>query len=284
METITLNTKAKMPMIGLGTYLNPGKEVKEAVKAALSLGYHHIDTAAVYNNEKEIGEVLQEFFKSNSIKREELFITSKLDCKDHGYKEALSAYNQSLSNLQISYLDLYLIHWPGVERLSPNDEQNASLRKESWKALEELYQSGRVKAIGVSNYEIKHLKELLEDCKVKPAVNQVECHPLCYPSELIKFCKDNDIVFESYSPLGTGKLLNDPKVLNIAEKHKKKASQVLIRWAFQHNLPTVPKSKTPERIRDNINIFDFQLEQEDMETLNSMNQNRHFCWNPEKVK
>lgn len=266
---IKLNNGVQMPIFGLGTYLTRrGKEAKESVLYALEIGYRHIDTASMYGNEKDIGEAIRE----NGIPRGEIFVTTKLWNSDHGYKKAISACEESLKKLGISYVDLYLIHWP-VE----------NLRIESWRALEKLLEDGKCRAIGVSNYMIWHLEELMKNSSVIPVVNQVEFSPYLYLKDLLEFCRLNNIQLESYSPLTKGEKLNDPKLAKIASKYSKTPAQILIRWALEHKVVVIPKSSDKKRVLENSQVFDFEILPEDMELLDSFNENLHTSWDPSKA-
>jgi diketogulonate reductase-like aldo/keto reductase len=281
--SIKLNSNNKIPLLGLGTYLIDSKQINKTIKLAIKYGYRHIDTASGYKNEEEIGNTLQELFKEGVIKREDIFLTSKLSPLEHGYEEAFQAYENSCKRLKVNYLDLYLIHWPGVGKLDKNSLENRNIRKQTWKAFEELYKHGKVKSIGVSNYTISHLKQLLEYCTIIPAVNQVELHPQLTQLELRNFCIDHDIQVEAYSSLGRGKLLNHPTVLLIANEHKKTPSQILLRWAIQQNIPVIPKTIKESRIIENSQIFNFSLSDSQLNTLNQMNINYRYCWDPTEI-
>jgi len=257
-----------MPLFGLGTYQAHGREVEQAVRNALDEGYRLIDTAAMYGNEDEVGKAIRE----SGIARDDIFVTTKLWNSDHGYENTLKAFENSLSNLDIDYIDLFLIHWP-VE----------GLRADTWRAFEELYAGERLKAIGVSNYLIRHLKDLHDIAQVPPAVNQVEFSPFLYQKELLEYCRENDIWLEAYSPLTKGRKLDDPELASIAEKYDKSVAQILIRWSLQHDIITIPKSSHPERIQENARVFDFELSDEDMSTMDSMNEDFHTAWNPSSV-
>ena len=268
MENITfkLNNGVDIPVLGLGTYQSePGKEVINAVKFSLEYGYRHIDTAALYRNEEDIGKAVRE----SNVKREEIFITTKLWNSDHGYDKALKAFDISLKKLGLEYIDLYLIHWPVQD-----------LRKESWKALERLYDEKLVRTIGVSNYTIDHLKELFNYANVIPAVNQVEFSPFLYQKELLDFCMQNQIYIEAYTPLTRGKKLNDPTLLKLADKYGKTTAQIIIRWCIQVNTIVLPKSVNEKRIAENAEVFDFRITDEDMALLNALNQNYRVAWDP----
>lgn len=265
-----LNSGNKMPVLGLGTYkLNDEKTVQTAVESALEIGFRHIDTAAMYNNEEFVGSAI----RNSNIPREEIFITTKLDNDQHGYDKTLKAFDISLKKLKLDYADLYLIHWPVT-----------GLRNESWKALEKLYEQNVCKSVGVSNYTIRHLNELFENSDLKPAVNQVEFNPFIYQKELLDFCKENGIQLEGYTPLARSKRFDHPDVKKIAEKHSKTPAQTLIRWAIQQNVIVIPKSANPDRIKENSNVFDFQLDDEDMTKLNSLSENLRFAMDPAEIK
>mgnify|MGYP001045530802 CR=1 FL=1 len=255
-STIELNNGLEMFRFGLGTWKLKRNSVVDPVKWALNKEYRLIDTATFYKNEQYIGQAIKE----SEIPRKEIFITSKVWDTDQGYKNTLKAFEKSLENLDTEYLDLYLIHWPRKKR------------NETWKALEKLYSEGRVKAIGVANFAVHHLKELIEKYEVVPAVNQFELHPFDYSDEkdLIEFCRKNNIAVEAYSPLTHGRKLNHPKLKEIAEKYNKSPVQVLIRWSLQHDFICIPKSGSEAHIRENANVFDFKLSHADMKIINTL--------------
>jgi len=257
-----LNNGVKIPLLGLGVYQSPtGKMTERAVSYALKIGYRHVDTAYLYGNESDVGKALRE----SGLRREEVFITTKVWNSDQGYDTTLQACERSLRQLGLPYVDLYLIHWP-VQGMS----------METWKALVQLLQEGKARAIGVSNYTIRDLKEILqnsEDVDVVPAVDQVEFHPFLYQKELLQFCKKNSIQLEAYSPLTRAKRLNHPVIVAIAKKYGKTPAQILIRWSLQHDVVVIPKSIHEERIRENSQVFDFQLQPDDMKYLDSLNEN-----------
>lgn len=258
-STAKLNNGVQIPRIGLGVYqIPPGKSTVRAVKYALDVGYKHIDTAKIYGNEVDVGNALKE----NDSKREDIFITTKVWNTDQGYGSTLKACDSSLKRLGLTYVDLYLIHWPVAGKI-----------KETWKAMIKLLEEGKVNSIGVSNYSIDELQETIQDSNVVPAVNQVEFHPFNYSRDLLKFCADNKIQVEAYSPLTRGKKLNHSKVLRISKKYNKSPAQILIRWNLQHDLVVIPKSSHEDRILENSNVYDFQISQEDMDTLNNVNEN-----------
>lgn len=258
-----LNNGVEMPMLGLGTWVLTGEDAENAVLYALEAGYRHIDTASAYQNEREVGRAI----RKSTIPREKIFVTTKLWNTDHN--DPIKACDESLKRLELDYVDLYLIHWP-VE----------IVRDRTWKVMEQLYEEGKCRAIGVSNYTIRHLNELLKDAKVIPAVNQVEFTPYLYQKELLEFCKAKGIQLEAYSPLTRGKRLNDPKLKAIVARYSKTSAQILIRWSLQHDLVVIPKSKSRERIIENANVFDFVISSEDMKLLNSFDDNYHLCWDP----
>lgn len=271
MQFVTLNNGLSMPQLGFGTYQIPDEEVAGAVTTAFEVGYRSIDTAKVYGNERGVGEAIA---KSN-IPREEMFITTKVWNTDQGYESTLKAFDRSLEKLGLDYIDLYLIHWP-----TPKFDNYI----ETYKALEKLYHDGRVKAIGVCNFQIEHLERLLAECDIVPTVNQVECHPYLQQEALKAFCKKNNIYFESWSPLYQGGLLLEDKVVqDIAVKHEKTAAQVILRWHVQEDSIVIPKSATPSRIEANFDIFDFELSVEDMKTLATLNRDERKGPDPNEM-
>ncbi|MGM0899644.1 MAG: aldo/keto reductase [Bacillota bacterium] len=269
-STTTLHNGVKMPWLGLGVFkVEDGEEVVASVKAALEAGYRSIDTAAIYGNEVGVGKAIAE----SNIPREELFITTKLWNSNQGYESTLAAFDESMEKLGLDYLDLYLIHWPVPAQ---------GKYVETWKALEKLYKDGRVRAIGVSNFKIHHLEEVLANCEVKPMVNQVEYHPRFNQSELHEFCKKNEIHLEAWSPLMQGGLLDEPTLVEIANKYNKSTAQVIIRWDLQTGVVTIPKSTKPHRIAENADVFDFELTTEDMDKINALNQNQRMFADPDE--
>lgn len=275
-DTFTLNNGYKIPCIGFGTWQTPdGDTAVNAVKDAVKLGYKHIDTAAIYGNEVSIGKAIKE----SGINRNELFITSKVWNKERGYKTTLAAFDKTLNDLQLDYLDLYLIHWPASQNQF-KDWDNINL--ETWKAMTELYKAGKIKSIGVSNFMPHHLKSLMET-EVKPMINQIEFHPGFMQEETVKYCNDNNILIEAWSPLGTGKMLNNSTLKEIAAKYNKSAAQLCIRWCLQNNTLPLPKSVTSSRIKENTEIFDFNISDEDMKIINSMEYCGGSGHHPDKV-
>lgn len=266
-ECITLHNGVKMPWFGLGVYkVEEGQEVIDSVKAAIKNGYRSIDTAAIYRNEEGVGQAIKE----SGVPREELFITTKVWNAAQRADAALEAFERSMAKLGLDYLDLYLIHWPVEDKY-----------KETWKVLEKLYKDGRVRAIGVSNFQIHHLEDLMKDAEIKPMVNQVEYHPRLAQKELREFCQKHNIQLEAWSPLMQGELLNDETLKEIAEKYNKSVAQVILRWDLQNEVVTIPKSIKEHRIIENADIFDFELTPEDMNKIDTLNEDRRVGPDPD---
>jgi len=277
----------ELPMVGLGTFklrANNGNQdvVYSVLNTAFRAGYRLIDTAACYRNEKDIGDALGKLYLQHGISRSDVFITSKVPPKDLSYDGAIACCMQSISDLQCTYLDCCLLHWPGRAKLKPGDPEHAGFRKEAWRALEELKLKGLVRNIGVSNYTIGHLKELLEYANVKPFVNQVEFHVHLHQKELLRFCNDNDIRLQSYSTLGTGMLVDDEIVVGLSNKYEVTPAQMLLRWAVQQGVWVIPKSTNDEHIVKNFQL-DFEIEDVDMDRLSEMNLDKHYCWDPSLI-
>lgn len=263
-DTYTLNNGVKIPIIGFGTWQTPDGDVAEhAVESALNAGYRHIDTAAAYGNEESVGEAL----KRSGVNRHDLFITTKLWNADHGYRSAKAAIDRSLQNLKVDYLDLYLIHWP-----NPVDMRDhwAEANAESWRAMEEVVQAGKIRAIGVSNFRKRHLDELLKTAEIKPVVNQIMLNPSDLQPDVVKVNNELKLLSEAYSPLGTGGLLGNETVNEIASEVGKSPAQVLIRWSLEHGFLPLPKSVHDKYIRANAEVFDFNLSSEQMNKLDSL--------------
>uniref|UniRef100_UPI0037E7C1BC aldo-keto reductase MSMEG_2408/MSMEI_2347-like n=1 Tax=Semicossyphus pulcher TaxID=241346 RepID=UPI0037E7C1BC len=281
--SVLLNTGAQMPLLGLGTYkLLAPEDVNRAVDAALLAGYRAFDSAAVYQNEADLGRALRELLPKHGLTREDVFIISKLDPKDQG-EGAMEGALQSLSQLDLGYIDLYLIHWPGTQGLEPADQRNPVNRAQSWVTLEELHAQGKLKAIGVSNYTPAHMKELMQNCKIPPAVLQDELHPQLCKTELRSVCKEYGVCFQAYSSLGKGALLTDPVVMEVAKNCERTPAQVLLRWALQQGVPVLPKSSNPDRIKDNGRLFDFTLSDSDMDRLSALDCGHKYCRNASQV-
>jgi diketogulonate reductase-like aldo/keto reductase len=256
-----------MPWLGLGVYkVEDGQEVVDSVKYAIKAGYKSIDTAKIYENEEGVGQAIKE----SGVSREELFVTSKVWNADQGYDTTLQAFETSLNKLGLEYLDLYLIHWPVQGKY-----------KDTWKALEKLYKDGKIRAIGVSNFQVHHLEDLIADAEVKPMVNQIEFHPLLTQTEVREYCKKQGIQVEAWSPLAQGELLDNEVLTQIAEKHGKSTAQVILRWDLQNEVVTIPKSTKEHRIIQNADVFDFELNAEEVEKINALNQNHRVGPDPD---
>lgn len=270
-DTTALHNGVNMPWLGLGVFqVEEGSELIQAIKSAIAHGYRSIDTAAIYQNETGVGQAIKEALQDNNLSREDLFVTSKVWTADMGYEETIAAYETSLAKLGLEYLDLYLIHWPVKGKY-----------KETWRALETLYKEGRVKAIGVSNFQIHHLEDVMKDAEIKPMVNQVELHPYLSQQALLSFCNEQGIQLEAWSPLMQGQLLDQLVLKQIAAKYGKSVAQVIIRWDLQRGIITIPKSTKEHRIIENVDVFDFQLTEEDMTLINDLNQDQRVGPDPD---
>ncbi len=235
-----------------------GKECIEVIKKAIQVGYCHIDTASAYHNELEIGQAI----KTSGVKREELFITSKVWKDSMGYEQTMKSFHNTLKNLELEYVDLFLIHWP--------KNKDPKLNIETWKALEELYKEGKVRNIGVSNFLKHHLEIILEHCEIQPMVNQIEFHPGLMRKETIDFCKKKEIVLEAWAPLGKGKMLQNETLLTIAKKYNKSVAQLCLKWCLQNEVIPLPKSEKEDRMRQNLDLFDFEITEEDKNIIDNM--------------
>lgn len=263
MENMKLNNGYMIPEIGYGTWQSPDSEVTiNGVKTALACGYRHIDTAAAYKNEESVGEGIKE----SGVARKDLFVTSKVWNSQRGYEKTIAAFEKTLSDLGLDYLDLYLIHWPASKKDYENWEE---INLETWRAMTDLYKAGKIKAIGVSNFKPHHLEALMKT-EVKPMVNQIEFHPGFMQEETVKYCRENGILVEAWSPLGTGRMLTNPDLQEIASHYGKSVAQICIRWCIQHNVLPLPKSVTPSRIEENSNVFDFEINAEDMQRIDAL--------------
>ena len=252
-----LSNGVKIPSIGFGTYKSgDDEETAKIIKNALNLGYKMIDTASFYNNEVGIGNGIKE----SDIDRKDIFIVTKLWNDDHGYDNTIEAINKSLNNLQVDYIDLYLIHWPN------------KLNAETWRAFEHLYETGKVKAIGVCNFKVEHLEELKKTAKIMPMVNQVEIHPFSTKNNIINYCKDNNIKVVAWSPISRGRVLSNELMIDLSQKYKKSIVQIVLRWHMQKGVIPIPKSSNENRIKENIDIFDFEISSEDMKAIDSLDE------------
>ncbi|MNI07764.1 Glyoxal reductase [compost metagenome] len=266
-DTTVLNNGVHMPWLGFGVWkMEDGDQVISSVKAALAAGYRSIDTAAIYGNEAGVGQAIRE----SGIPREELFITTKVWNAEQGYESTLKAFEESRRKLGLDYLDLYLIHWPGKDKY-----------KDTWKALGKLAQDGLTRAIGVSNFKEHHLESLLADSDIVPAVNQVEFHPRLAQKSLQAYCKQKGIQLEAWSPLMQGKLLDEPTLIELAAKYEKSVSQIILRWDLQSGVVTIPKSANEQRIKDNADIFNFELQAEDIAAIDALNQEQRIGPDPD---
>ncbi|MFJ3196679.1 aldo/keto reductase [Streptomyces griseoviridis] len=267
--TVTLNNAVRIPQLGFGTFQIPPKETREATLAALETGYRHIDTAEMYGNEKEVGQAVRE----SGLDRADVFVTSKLDNGAHARDDALKAFDTTMAELGLDHLDLFLIHWPLPGRGD---------FVETWKALEEIYRSGRTKAIGVSNFQPHHLRRLLESSDVVPAVNQIEVHPYLTQDEVRAFGAEHDIATEAWSPIAQGKVLDDPTINRIADRVGKSAAQVTLRWHIQRGDIVFPKSVTKKRVEENFDLFDFELTDGDIGEISALNRNERTGPDPDR--
>jgi diketogulonate reductase-like aldo/keto reductase len=265
-STVLLDNGVDIPILGFGTYQSKaGNETQNAVRLALDYGYRHIDTAAIYGNENDVAKAIQD----SKVDLNDLFITTKVWNADQGYDNTLKALDQSLLKLNMDYVDMYLVHWP-----------QPGLRLDTWKAMMTIYEQGKARAIGISNYTEKHIDELLIDSPIVPGVNQIEMTPYLYQKELAEHCLKNRIQIESYSPLTQGKKINEPRLVALANKYGKTAGQMLIRWSIEHNFIVLPKSATAERIKENAEVFDFSITKEDLDFMDSWDENFRVSWNP----
>ena len=266
-DAAILQNGVKMPWIGLGVFrVEEGEPVENAVRWALEAGYRHIDTAAIYGNERGVGKAI----RKSGVPREDVFVTTKVWNSDQGYEKTLAAFDASLERLGMDYVDLYLVHWPVKD-----------LYKETWQALEAIYESGRARAIGVSNFLIHHLQDLMTDARVMPMVNQVEFHPYLQQPELQAFCREHHIQLEAWRPLMKGQVMEIPELVMLGEKHGKNPVQITLRWMIQKRVVTIPKSARKERIFSNIDIFDFSLDEADMALIDRLDRNQRLGRHPD---
>jgi len=260
-DSYTLRNGVGIPCVGFGTYLaSDGETAVQAVKDAIKAGYRHIDTAAVYKNEKSVGKAIRE----SDVNREDLFITSKVWNNDQGFEKTLKAFHKSLKDLELDYLDLYLIHWPIPKG---HDEDWQQLNKETWRAMEQLYEEGKIRSIGVSNFTPKYLKPLMDSAVILPMVDQIEIHPGLNQQEAVDYCKKHDIVVEAWGPFSQGHLFKTSEFDDLVKKYNKTVAQICLRWHLQRGILPLPKSVTSSRIIENTQLFDFELSQEDMDLI-----------------
>ncbi|WP_404987812.1 aldo/keto reductase [Clostridium culturomicium] len=263
-----LINEVKMPAIGIGTYkTGSDEETAHAVKFAIEAGYRHIDAAAFYGNEIGVGKGIKE----SGVKREDIFLVTKVWNDDHGYDKTMEAFNKSLERLQVEYLDLYLIHWP------------TKLNSETWRAFEELYESGKVRAIGVCNFKEGHLEEIKESAKIMPMVNQMEVHPFNTRKKLREYCKVNNIQMVAWSPISRGRVLTNELLIKLSEKYSKTITQVVLKWHIQNGVVPIPKSSNEGRIKENFEVFDFEIAKEDMELIASLNEDKSVTAGPDNT-
>lgn len=269
LKIFTLSNDIKIPSIGFGTWLiENGESAVKVVSEALRCGYRHIDTAAAYGNEESVGKAVRE----SGIDRSEIFVTSKVWNTERGYDKALAAFDKTMEKLGLDYLDLYLVHWPCNVG---SREEWSKVNSETWRALEKLYEEKRVKAIGVSNFKVHHLEELLKSCKIAPMINQIEFHPGFMQKEILDCCRKNNILPEAWSPLGRGRMAKSELLQELSEKYGKSIAQICIRWCLQNGVLPLPKTVTESRMAENADVFNFEISIEDMEKINSMEQ---FGW------
>ncbi|GHU64731.1 oxidoreductase [Clostridia bacterium] len=266
MEYKKLLNETRIPQLGLGVWQMSDEEAIESVEEALKIGYRLIDTAAGYRNEAAVGEGV----RRSGIEREDIWIATKVRNSNQGYRETFQAFEASLKELQMDYVDLYMVHWPVKATV-----------KETWRAIEEIYQKGLAKSIGVCNFHAHHLEELMETAKILPMINQVELHPLLSQVDLTEYFESKGIVIEAYSPLGNGQILQNESIEKIAQKYQKTVAQIILRWEIQRGIVTIPKSVHKERIIQNFEVFDFTLSDEDMFALSALNQNQRVGTDPE---
>ena len=263
-DTFVLANGVEIPCIGYGTWQTPSGDVaRDSVKAALDAGYRHIDTAFAYGNEADVGEGI----KASGVNRKDIFLTTKHWITERGYEKTVAAIDASLKNLDVDYLDLYLVHWPCVEQVSPNWKE---INAETWRGFEKAYKEGKIRALGVSNYQQKHLEALDEFATVKPVVNQIEFHPGYTQIDNVRYCQSRGMLVQAWSPLGNGAVLKDETLAAIAAKYGRSVAQICIRFALQNDVLPLPKSVTPSRIAENARVFDFELAEDDVKTLMEM--------------
>ena len=274
---LKLSNGVIIPGLGYGTYQTPPEDAYRAVTDALAVGYRHIDTAARYGNESGVGQAV----KDSGLKREEVFITSKLWNTERGYDKTMAAFEKTLAELGTDYLDLYLIHWPANEKQF--GQEAAALNLDTWRAFEDLYKVGKIKAIGVSNFMPNHLEALLAQAEIKPMVNQIEVHPGWPQTEAIRYCQRNDILVEAWAPLGEAAALSNPVLAKIAAKYDHTPAQVCLRWEIQQGILPLPKSVHKERMAENTKLFDFELTEDEMDIIGALRNLGGQCKVPDQV-
>ena len=275
-KIFTLSNGYEMPGVGFGTWKSKdGEDAYNSIIEAFKAGYRHVDTAAMYRNEASVGKAVREC----GLKREDIFVTSKVWNKNRGYEKTMAAFEKTLATMELDYLDLYLIHWPAIPlQFEDWDEINLG----TWKAMIELYKAGKIKAIGVANFYPKHLESLMKT-EVPPMVNQIEYHPGYTQDEVVKYCQENGIVVQGWSPLGNGAVLGSEFLAEMAAKYNKSVAQICLRFAVQNGIVPLPKSVTPERIASNLDIYDFEISEEDMAAIAAMPETGFSGWNPNEV-
>lgn len=274
---LKLSNGVTIPGLGYGTYQTPPEDAYRAVTDALAVGYRHIDTAALYGNESGVGQAV----KDSGLKREEVFITSKLWNTERGYDKTMAAFEKTLAELGTDYLDFYLIHWPANEKQF--GQEAAALNLDTWRAFEDLYKAGKIKAIGVSNFMPNHLEALLAQAEIKPMVNQIEVHPGWPQTEAIRYCQRNDILVEAWAPLGEAAALSNPVLAKIAAKYDHTPAQVCLRWEVQQGILPLPKSVHKERMAENTKLFDFELTEDEMDIIGALRNLGGQCKVPDQV-
>lgn len=281
-QKITLSNNYEMPGLGFGTWQSAAGDITvEAVKTAIQSGYRNIDTAAAYNNEESVGQAIRESISEFSVPRQEIFVSTKLWNDHRGYDKTMIAFEESMKKLKLDYLDLYMIHWPAVEKWHDDWKE---INRSTWKAFEELYRDGRVKSIGVSNFLRHHIEVLIEDSDIAPMVNQIEYHPGFGQIETADYCLANNIVVEAWSPFGTGEVLNNKLLRMIAKSHHKTSAQICLRWLVQKKIVPLPKSVNEQRIIQNTQIFDFSLSDEEMFQIDNMPFSGGMRFDPDSAK
>ncbi len=265
--TVKLNNDIDIPVVGFGTFKIDNEDVTDLILSAFDSGYRHIDTASYYGNEQGIGKAI----KQSSLKREEIFITSKVWMDDFGYDPTMESFEKTMEKLDLEYIDLFLIHWP------------RPLAIESWKALEELYEQKRIRALGVCNYKKHHLEELMISANIMPAVNQIELHPHLQQQETYDYCMQKNIAIEAWSPIMKGQVTQMDTLIELGKKYNKTPAQVALRWHLQRNIIAIPKSSSEKRIKENLDIFDFNLTDEDMLEISKLNQNVRLGFDPDYI-